>query len=427
MSDGWRSMTLGEFVTLQRGHDLPEQERQPGRVPILGSFGVTGFHDKAKARGPGVTVGRSGASFGVACYSAENFWPLNTALYVIDFHGNDPRFAYYFLKAFDFRRYNSGSAQPSLNRNFIHPVRITIPPLAEQRVISMLLGALDDKIELNRQLNETLETTARDLFKSWFIDFDPVRAKIAGRTPTGMDTATAAHIPAVLDETVEGIMPQGWRRGTLEELQANLPNAITAGPFGSKLVRTDYVEAGVPVVRGCNLGTAPGEWFSEDSFVYVSREKVERDLTSCLARPGDVLFTQRGTLGQVGMIPFDAEHTVYVVSQSQMKMTCADWVPPEYVILSFKQPETIAYIHANAVAVGVPHINLGFLRRFPILIPSTEILRSFGGLVRPLQAKARVNLLESRTLAQLRDTLLPKLLSGELRVRDVEREVEKVA
>ncbi|EQD78764.1 restriction modification system DNA specificity subunit, partial [mine drainage metagenome] len=121
-------MPLGEFVTLQRGHDLPDEQRRPGSVPILGSFGITGWHDEAKALGPGVTVGRSGASFGVVSYSSRDYWPLNTALYVIDFHGNDPRFAYYFLQQFDFKSYNSGSAQPSLNRNFIHPVPVDVPP-----------------------------------------------------------------------------------------------------------------------------------------------------------------------------------------------------------------------------------------------------------------------------------------------------------
>ena len=126
----WKRMPLGKFVSLQRGHDLPDERRQPGRVPILGSFGITGWHDTAKAPGPGVTVGRSGASFGVVSYSSIDYWPLNTALYVTDFHGNDERFAYYFLKCFDFRSFNSGSAQPSLNRNFVHPVPIDVPPCA---------------------------------------------------------------------------------------------------------------------------------------------------------------------------------------------------------------------------------------------------------------------------------------------------------
>jgi hypothetical protein len=110
--------------------------------------------------------------------------------------------------------------------------------------------------------------------------------------------------------------------------------------------------------------------------VFVSPEKASRDLDSCLARPGDVLFTQRGTLGQVGLIPHDSAHREYVVSQSQMKMTCADGVPPEFVVLAFKRPETLAYIEANGAASGVPHINLGFLRRFPIIIPPRDVLIS---------------------------------------------------
>jgi type I restriction enzyme, S subunit len=143
---GWKQVPLGEFVTLLRGHDLPEEDRRPGSVPVLGSFGVTGWHDEPRASGPGVTVGRSGASFGVVSYSPVDYWPLNTALYVIDFHGNDQRFAYYLLKLFDFKRYNSGSAQPSLNRNFVHPVPVSVPPLAEQLTIAHVLGTLDDKI-----------------------------------------------------------------------------------------------------------------------------------------------------------------------------------------------------------------------------------------------------------------------------------------
>jgi type I restriction enzyme S subunit len=178
--DGWHEIKLGEFVSLQRGHDLPESQRKQGRVPVLGSFGVTGHHDTAIVKGPGVTVGRSGASFGVVSYTAMGYWPLNTVLYVTDFHGNDERFAYYFLRSIDFTRFNSGSAQPSLNRNYIHPIPVVVPPVPEQRAIAHILGTLDDKIELNRRMNETLEAMARAVFKSWFLDFDPVRAKTCG-------------------------------------------------------------------------------------------------------------------------------------------------------------------------------------------------------------------------------------------------------
>jgi type I restriction enzyme S subunit len=226
--DGWTRMRLGDFVTLQRGHDLPDEQRRPGNIPILGSFGVTGAHDQARAPGPGVTVGRSGASFGVATYSQIDFWPLNTALYVIDFHGNHERFAYYFLKAFDFGGYNSGSAQPSLNRNFVHPVPVLIPPPEEQRAIASILGAIDDKIELNRRVNETLEAIARALFKSWFVDFDPVRAKAEGRD-TGLPKQIADLFPARLIDSELGEIPEGWEVDSLEST-AELIRA-RANPF----------------------------------------------------------------------------------------------------------------------------------------------------------------------------------------------------
>ena len=162
----------------------------------MGSAGQNGFHYTARAKGSGIVVGRSGASFGQVHFSPVDYWPHNTALYVTDFKGNDPRFAFYFLKAIDFTRYNSGSAQPSLNRNFIYPTPVSIPPLPEQEAIAAVLGALDDKIELNRRMNATLEAMARALFQSWFVDFDPVRSKAEGRPLAGLDELTAALFPA---------------------------------------------------------------------------------------------------------------------------------------------------------------------------------------------------------------------------------------
>ncbi len=177
----------------------------------MGSAGQNGFHDTAITQGPGIVIGRSGASFGQVHFSAVDFWPHNTALYVTDFKGNDPRFAFYFLGALDFDRYNSGSAQPSLNRNFIYPIPVRVPPLAEQKAIAAVLGSLDDKIELNRRMNATLEAMARALFQSWFVDFDPVRAKLDGRKPAGLDKATAALFPSAFQDSPIGPVPKGWK------------------------------------------------------------------------------------------------------------------------------------------------------------------------------------------------------------------------
>ena len=218
MSAEWSSSTLGEFVRLQRGHDLTASEQQPGDIPIMGSAGPNGTHSTALANGPGVVVGRSGASAGRVHFIDVDYWPHNTCLYVTDFLGNSPRFAYYLLQTLDLASFNSGSAQPSLNRNFLYSIPLKIPTRLEQDGIVALLSVLDDRIALLQETNATLEAIAQALFKSWFVDFDPVRAKMEGRVPEGMDEATARLFPDSFEESELGLVPRGWAIGILSDL-----------------------------------------------------------------------------------------------------------------------------------------------------------------------------------------------------------------
>jgi len=150
--EDWEVKSLGDFLALRRGHDLTESDRRSGNVPVLGSGGPNGFHDIALVKGPGLVLGRSGASFGQAQYCDQDFWPHNTVLYVTDFYGHDRAFAFYLLKSINFTRYNSGGAQQSLNRNFIAPILVLIPPLYEQQAIAEALGDTDALIESLEQL-----------------------------------------------------------------------------------------------------------------------------------------------------------------------------------------------------------------------------------------------------------------------------------
>ena len=229
VGDEWCETKLGRVIELKRGYDLPQPKRVHGPVPVVSSSGPTDYHLESKVQGPGVVTGRYG-TLGQVFFIPNNFWPLNTTLYVRDFKGNDPRFISYFLQKLDFSAYSDKAAVPGLNRNHLHEEVVCIPKdINEQRAIAHILGTLDDKIELNRGMNETLEAMARALFKSWFIDFDPVRAKMAGRDP-GLPKHLADLFPDRLVNSELGEIPEGWEVKALDEI-ANFQNGLALQKF----------------------------------------------------------------------------------------------------------------------------------------------------------------------------------------------------
>ena len=164
----WLETTLGNLITLQRGHDLARTEMKLGSIPVAGSNGIIGYHNQATTKALGITIGRSG-NIGNPHIYKEDFWAHNTTLYVKDFKGNNEIFVYYLLKSIDFAGFNVGSAVPTLNRNHIHPIVIQKPLPEEQKAIASVLSSLDDKIDLLCRQNTTLERIAETLFRQWFI------------------------------------------------------------------------------------------------------------------------------------------------------------------------------------------------------------------------------------------------------------------
>ena len=413
MAGEWRDITLGDFVALQRGHDLTEPERRIGRVPVMGSAGQNGFHDTALAKGPGIVIGRSGASFGQVHFAKEDFWPHNTGLYVTDFKGNDPLFAFYFLKALDFDRFNSGSAQPSLNRNFIYPIPIRVPKPAEQKAIAAVLGALDDKIELNRRMNATLEAMARALFQSWFVDFDPVRAKLDGRPPAALDPATAALFPDSLQDSAIGPIPHGWSMKDLGEI-ADFDKGLSYK--GEGLAE----EGGMPMV---NLGCFTGRGlFNADRVKRYTGEYRERHLVHA----GDLVIANtdmtqnRIIIGSPALVPelngakeFLFTHHVFAV---RFKTGAELW--RRYVFFTLLKPEFREIAEGFSTGTTVLALPRDGLVNYSLCLPPIPLLEAFEKQVGPILGAFDANLHQSRTLATLRDTLLPKLLSGELITTD---------
>jgi type I restriction enzyme, S subunit len=202
----WRECPLGEVVRFQRGHDLPDQDRKPGDVPVIGSAGQNGWHNEAIAKGPGVSIGRSGASIGKVTYTSIDYWPHNACLYVTDFLGNNPRFVFYLLKTKDFSSLNSGAAQPSLNRNFVHTLPIKVPGPSEQAAIAEALSEYDDLIENNRRRIAMLEDAARMLYREWFIHFrfpGHEHATMANGIPAGWVLRSLGDVVNTVKETIQ--------------------------------------------------------------------------------------------------------------------------------------------------------------------------------------------------------------------------------
>lgn len=197
----WTIGELGEFITLKRGYDLPHQKRKAGGVPIFSSSGISGIHDKAMVKAPGVITGRYG-TIGQVFMADEDFWPLNTTLYVEDFHGNNPRFIYYFLKTLEWEKFTSASAVPGINRNTVHKEVIRLPDTTTQGKIALLLKTFDDKIDVNEQINDNLQQQASALFDSFYkraiveVGFTEIIQILGGGTPkTGESSYWNGLIP----------------------------------------------------------------------------------------------------------------------------------------------------------------------------------------------------------------------------------------
>lgn len=191
----WRECTLGDVMKLQRGHDLPERVRVDGPVPIISSSGVTGRHNVAKADPPGVVTGRYG-TIGEVFYVEEPYWPLNTALYVVDFKGNDPRFAAYLLRNLLKNYKSEKAAVPGVDRNVLHLLKVRTTERREQERIVAVLSAYDDLIENNRRRIALLEEAARMLYREWFVHFrfpGHEHVKITDGLPEGWERVSASE------------------------------------------------------------------------------------------------------------------------------------------------------------------------------------------------------------------------------------------
>jgi len=347
---------LGRLVVAHYGKALKEGDRDDrGEHPVFGSNGEVGRHSEALVAFPTIVIGRKG-SVGEVTYAPQGGWPIDTAYYLerLDPERVDLRYLYWALRNARLDRRVITTSIPGLNRDELYRTRILEPSVHEQQRIAATL----DKVDVIQRKQRERIRLLDELVRSAFLD---------------MFAGTVKHLRS-------GGLPTGWQLVTVESIAAKVPNACAGGPFGSSLTRADYVEAaGVPVIRGTNL-VADRAVFREEKFVFVSDEKAQQ-LRRNAALPGDIVFTQRGTLGQVAQIPLNAKYPRYIISQSQMKITLDETVvDPTYFVHYFLSPQARTDLEARTLATGVPHINLSILKRFPIVLPPLTLQHRFAAV-----------------------------------------------
>lgn len=394
----WISVKLGSLIKINYGKD--HKNLINGDIPVYGSGGFMRYVNKSLSANESILIPRIGTLDNII-YVKRPFWTVNTMFWTeIDNERVNPKFLYYQLKLTDFIKLNAGSAVPRLTIPIIESIDIKIPPLAEQKRIAALLGSLDDLIENNRKMNEVLEEMAQAIFKSWFIDFDGVPEED-------------------LVESELGLIPRGWEVKTINDVAQK----IALGPFGSNIKVDTFVDVGIPIISGQHL---KGFLLDDSSYNFITNEHADRLLQSNVKRK-DIVFTHAGTLGQVAMIPEESMYERYIISQRQFYFRSdLQKVDPEYILYFFKSSIGQHRLLANANSTGVPSIARPStsLKSIQFILPPRTIIQNFTNLIKSIHSQIMSSKHQIQTLSELRDTLLPKLISGELRIPEAEKIVE---
>lgn len=356
----WRGVTLGDVCELKRGYDLPRGSRVDGSVPVISSSGPTGWHDEAKVKAPGVVTGRYG-TLGQVFYVTEDFWPLNTSLYVRDFKGNDPQFVALLLRSLDLAKYDGAAAVPGLNRNHLHTLSVRIPELPVQATIARVAHALDDLIGNSRRRVEVLDGMARSIYREWFVKF---------RYPGHSD------VPMV--DSALGPIPEPWEVGRLDSL--------VFLQRGYDLPLRDRGPGNIPVVGASGI---------QGSHLVPKAEG-----------PG-VTTGRSGTIGVVNYMPGD-----------YWPLNTSLWVREFRVATPRFAYFLLADLDLGRAASGaaVPTLDRKVVHGLPVVCPPASLIERWDARVAPMFEAVEALRAQSARVTAIRDLLLPKLVTGQIDV-----------
>lgn len=381
--DEWTDEQLGNYLNFRNGKTSPDRS-ELGAFTVFGSNGAIGQASEANAEADTIIVGRVGTYCGSLHYSRAPCWVTDNAI-ICTPPKNEGRFWFYALSSLDLNNYRAGSGQPLLNQSILKQITLRVPTASERIQIGALGAVLDDKIDLNRRMNETLEAMARALFKDWFVDFGPTRAKMEDREPY-LAQEIWDLFPDKLDDDGK---PEGWEVRPVSEF-AELKG-------GKQLTKEHISDAGpVPVFGGAGIMGFTSD-HNADGFVI----SVGRVGAYC-----GQFFSHRGKAW---------------INNNASLIRPKTKVSGEWLFIALQ------HIDMDVIKKGAaqPFVSNGDIAKVGVIWPGDVVTNAFSGVLVPLMQKSEANESESRHLAQTRDLLLPKLMSGEVRVANADQGVQE--
>ncbi|OHD02023.1 MAG: restriction endonuclease subunit S [Sphingomonadales bacterium GWF1_63_6] len=376
----WTPGKLQDLVLLQRGFDITKAEQKPGAIQVFSSSGPNSFHNVSKVEGPGVIIGRKG-TLGSVFYSDSSYWPHDTTLWSKDLRGNNAKFVYYALQRIDMTLFDTGAANPTLNRNHVHNLPIFIPERPTQDRIASILSAYDDLIENNRRRIVLLEEAARQLYKEWFVRF-----RFPGHE----------HV-----KIIDGV-PEGWSVDAIEEV------CQTIGGGTPSTQKREYWDDGeVPwftptdVTRNSCLALLNSQTKISDSGLNNSSAK--------MIPAGSILMTSRASVGFFGINRLAAS-----TNQGFINIVPND--PALRMYLLHNLMWRVEEIRSHAGGATYKEISKGRFRTLPILTPPSGLAGEFEDQATLIHLQVEALHIANQQLAKARDLLLPKLMSGAIAV-----------
>lgn len=377
MIEGWNRMRLDEFVQFQRGYDLPKDKFIPGDVPVYGSTSILGYHNSSKVKAPGVITGRSG-TLGRFQYSTIDFWPHNTSLWVRDFKGNNPKFAFYLMQCLDFADFNSGGAVPTLNRNVLRSFKVDVPILSTQRKIAKTLSSYDDLIENNLKRHSLLEEKAQNTFNEWY---------------SRNEKFEEVNLGSLIGHEIGG----GWGA---EELSDEFNNPAY-------------------VIRGTDIDNLPFGKFEKVPFRFHKKS----NLASRKLQDGDIIFEVSGGSSYEGVAK------TLIVTDELLKQFDNAVMPASFCKLARPAERTYSHflflflrflrnIRGTEVfeirsASNIVNYNWTAFQKFQkVKKPNEDVLVEFNNIVEPIYKQIYILGSQNQYLKEARDILLPRLMTG---------------